>query len=660
MRNTVIRAGLAAVVLGGSLAAWGLTTGTASAAAGPIALPESAGIPLPAATVSSPGDMVVDGPRHRVLISDADAGQVVALSYAGVRQAAVDVVGAGTMTMSPDRSRLYVTSSEPTDLAAEPQILGEHEIVVLDVATLTVLERYPLGRARTPTTVVPAGGKLWFSYREVGGYGNWGSIDADGVHVHAASPIDIAQDSLLAVSPTDPDMLAVTGRALTESDLVLYDVSGGVEREIARNSQGDDGISNYSGLTFTADGKQVFLGGYGGKVFRSVPGLVLDGIVNMGGFASVDSTAGAGTMVTDTWGAASLYPPGAVTASQQWNFPLTGRYPYSPRTVAWEPGGARAFVISYNTIGEHLFWELDAPAAAATTLTLTGPATSARGAALALKGTAKGIAGASIAVVRKDLENPAGVRLPAVPVAADGTFTVSDKPAVGGTVAYVVSYAGDALHKPATASAAVAVSRLTPAVTISGNGVVHAFNSTATFTAHLGATYKNRTVEIWADPYGADQPNRLVRKATADSKGNVTASLALRRTTTVSAVFTGDARYAPRTVKAVAATKVSVSTTLVGTYKTGYFRKTVNPRVVTAMSDYPNRKQKLFFESYTGGKWKAWRSAVLPADSTYTLTGTHATGVRYRVRSAYVSGSVAGDSVNYTTYGAFQYFAFTK
>ncbi len=634
-------------MLGGSLAAWGLATGSASAADGPIALPESAGIPLPAATVSSPGDMVVDAPRRRVLISDTAAGQVVALTYAGVRSAAVSVPGAGALTMSADRGTLYAT--------------GDHEVAVVDVATLGV-RHYPLGESRTPTAVVPAGGKIWVSFRQDGGYGNWGSLESDGtVRVHDTDPRDIAQDSLLAVSPADPNLLAVTGRALTEGDLVLYDVSGDVEHEVERKSQYDDDISNYAALTFTGDGKQLFLGGSGGKAFRSVPGLALAGTVNMGGFAGVDSIAGAGTMVTDSWGQASLYRPGAVTASQQWSFPLTGRYPYSPGTVAWEPGGARAFVIESNLIGEHLFWELDAPAAAATTLTLTGPATSARGAALTLKGTIGGVAaGTSVTVVRKDLESPAGVKLPAVLVGAGGAFTVSDKPAVGGTVTYIASYAGDALHKPATAARAVAVSRLTPAVTISGNGVVHAYNSTTTFTAHLGATYKNRVVEIWADPYGADQPNKLLRRATADSKGNVTASLALRRTTTVSAVFTGDARYAPRTVKAVANTKVAISTTLVGTYKSGSFRKTVNPRVVTAMSDYPNRKQKLFFESYTGGKWTAWRSAVLAADSTYTLTGTHATGVRYRVRSAYISGTTAGDTVNYTTYGAWSYFTFTK
>jgi hypothetical protein len=45
--------------------------------------------------------------------------------------------------------------------------------------------------------------------------------------------------------------------------------------------------------------------------------------------------------------------------------------------------------------------------------------------------------------------------------------------------------------------------------------------------------------------------------------------------------------------------------------------------------------------------------------SAYTLTGTHSTGVKYRVRAAYLSGT-SGDNLNYTTYGPYRYFTFTK
>lgn len=42
-----------------------------------------------------------------------------------------------------------------------------------------------------------------------------------------------------------------------------------------------------------------------------------------------------------------------------------------------------------------------------------------------------------------------------------------------------------------------------------------------------------------------------------------------------------------------------------------------------------------------------------------TLTGTHETGYRMRVRASYVNDA-SGDNVNSTTHGAWKYFYFTK
>jgi hypothetical protein len=209
-----------------------------------------------------------------------------------------------------------------------------------------------------------------------------------------------------------------------------------------------------------------------------------------------------------------------------------------------------------------------------------------------------------------------------------------------------------------------------PQLTLSHNNSVNAYGSTVTVTAHLGTTATNRTVEIWADPYGTE-PLKLLRKTVVDAKGNLTASLKLTRTTAVQVKFAGDAKYAPASARSVLNTQVSIAlqpsrqykAAKIGTVPYRYYRKTVHPYFVTTMTAYPARKQRLIFETYSGGAWKATRVLDVPltsaGTSAFTLTGTHAVGVRYRVRAAYITGT-SGDAVNYTTYGSYQYFTFTS
>ena len=87
---------------------------------------------------------------------------------------------------------------------------------------------------------------------------------------------------------------------------------------------------------------------------------------------------------------------------------------------------------------------------------------------------------------------------------AKGRLSFSDRPAAGGKLTYKLSYAGDATHLSAAGSGVVTVPRDASKLTLNGNGTVHAYGTKVTFTAKLGKTDKNRTVEIWADPYGLD------------------------------------------------------------------------------------------------------------------------------------------------------------
>jgi hypothetical protein len=307
----------------------------------------------------------------------------------------------------------------------------------------------------------------------------------------------------------------------------------------------------------------------------------------------------------------------------------------------------------------------------ASSLTLSGPASATRAKALTITGKLSSplalTAGSKVSVTRVDLEYPSGRSLGTKTVAANGTFSIVDTPTAGGTVTYRVSFAGDLTHTPASASKAVAVSRTAPALAINNNGKTYAYGQTVSFTAKLGTTYKNRVVEIWADPAGADQARRLVKRATVSKSGYVSASIRLTRNTTVSAVFTGDARTAPRTVYANVGAKAYVKLHLSRHYKTAKIGKLTyrfyrTNSVAWFTNEMNSASQRLVYvqvQRYTGGKWKNWDGRYFDATDILFLPGTGLNGNKFRIRTAYVKGS-SGDSMNATTWTPFQYFTFTR
>jgi hypothetical protein len=304
-------------------------------------------------------------------------------------------------------------------------------------------------------------------------------------------------------------------------------------------------------------------------------------------------------------------------------------------------------------------------------LTVAGPATAARAKPLTITGKLTSVeplkASTTVSLSRTDLDHPAGTPLGVTTIGADGSYTFTDTPTAGGTVTYRASYAGDVAHSPATATTSVAVSRTTPALTLTNAGKVYDYGRTVSFTAHLGATYRNRTVEIWADPSGSDQPRRLVVRGVVNSAGNLTASIKLTRDTAVTAVFPGDSQTAARTVLSTVSTKVSLSLKLSKYYKSGkiggktyrYYHAKKKAVFATSMTGAASRKVYVSVQYYAKGKWRSLDTSYFQATDQLYLTGSGLSGTKLRVRTAYVRGR-SGDSLNATTWTAYQYFTFTK
>ncbi|MFF7642179.1 choice-of-anchor D domain-containing protein [Streptomyces canus] len=305
----------------------------------------------------------------------------------------------------------------------------------------------------------------------------------------------------------------------------------------------------------------------------------------------------------------------------------------------------------------------------ATTVTLVAPATATRTQKLTVSGTLSGspfAGGGVVKVTKTDLAHPSGIALPDAKVAANGSFTFTDTPQIGGANTYKVAYGGDISHKPGNSTATTQVSRASASVTLTTDHSTYNYAQSAKITAHLGTTYNSRTVAIYAKPYGGTSV--LVKSGTVDSHGNLTASCKLTRNTTFSAVFAGDYRYAPKTAARSVHTYVRIAEKLSGYYTSTYYGSTLyrvyhhTAKEQLDVTVTPNKSGQCVLyrvQRYYSGAWHTQSTSPCSALSS-TSTGrqqmslTHSVNNRYRVAAQYVHSS--RDTTNLSTWGAWQYF----
>jgi hypothetical protein len=618
--------------------------------------------------VKSVGDMVVDGAHQRVYVSDPTGGKIVVTDYSGtVKATLTGLSGVTGLALSADSGQLYAA------------VKGGNRIVSVATSTYTQTASYPVGAAPGDLEVVD--GRIWFAHGT-----DFGSLDTSGPEpvVHLAQRGDVgfsgAFGMFLASDPAVPGVL-VAGNG---GALAVYDVSADGAALRVKGAM-DTAVKQ---LDLTPDGKRVLtswgapqngygLGSYATNDLTEQPGYPIDAYPNAVRVAPDGSVAGG----SSSWYEPDVHVhrPGDRTPVREYDFPNTGNSSGADTLVdgalAWAPDSSRVFAVSVNTYDTYTLRALTDPTKELPTLKVAAPATSERAKKLTVTGklTARKplAAGTALKVTRTDVDSPKGKALPAVRTKADGSFSLTDTPPAGGKVTYKVSYAGDATHAPASGSDAVAVSRKTAVLSLNNNGKVYAYGKKVTFTAHLGTTYKNRTVSLYTDPFGTDKPKKLLRTAKVNSKGNLSATVTLTRDTTVSAVFTGDARYASKTVKSTGYARVKVSTAVSKHYKTGrigsttyyYFHKKTDPVFTTTMNYYKGRKQRFQLQVYYQGAWRDSGSQYFAlgtsGKSSVRLEAPGESGIRARMRSSYVNGS-SGDTINSTTHGSWKYFTFTR
>ncbi|NKQ26750.1 Ig-like domain repeat protein [Streptomyces galbus] len=623
--------------------------------------------PASAVTVGSSWGMAVDGARHRVFIGDDARDSIVAADYDGHLVGSVSGIdGVADLALSEDGSTLYAAARV------------SHEIVALDPATLDVKARYPVAAGVGPLYVEATGGKVWFTYGEWDGRteAGVGSVDPAVDPASGTDPVSLGQlplpahavtdPAFLDTDPSAPGLLAIGQRNvsdMTRQFLAVVDVSGPTPRLVASQSGGPALYLNDVDLL---PGGPAVLGGATKRYAYADGAFTETSSYPFGQRADVAPNGLVAQIGAIEDNRVSVYRPGESSAVRT--------YALDASQVAWAADGSRLFALVSSPGGYTLRVFAD-PARSVPAITVDAPSTATRARPLTVAGkvtaTVKLPAGARLEVTRTDMEYPDGKALPPVTVAADGTYSFSDTPSSGGSVTYRVSYAGDSEHTTASAHDSVSVSRGTASLSLNNNGKVYAYGTDVRFTAHLGATYKNRTVEIWADPFGSDRPRTLLKSGTVDSDGNLSAVVDMTRNTGVRAVFKGDSRYQPSTTDVTAYARVRVSTAVSRHYKTArigsttyhWFRKNTDPLLTTTMTYHPGRRQRLDLQMYYQGSWHSLTSQyfALRADgrSVVELGAPGRAGVKVRIRSVYVSGS-SGDSVNTATYGGWKYLYFSN
>ncbi|MCX4823755.1 Ig-like domain repeat protein [Streptomyces sp. NBC_01142] len=514
---------------------------------------------------SSAQDIVVDGVHRRVFVSSPTGAKIIAADYNGkVVGGITDIPGASGMALSADSATLYVALRDAAAIAA------------IDTATLKVTARYETGAGTAPENVALAGGKLWFGYEKPGGGGDIGALDLAGAKpsvalnqaAEAAGMWKTAPE--LASTPAVPGLLVAGAKVGTSQRkpavLAVYDVASGAARHKAQRSDILLG-AGMEDFEVAPDGRNVVvadpLGGFHRTFSTSdlsfTAGYPASAYSNAIDIAPDGSVAAGGQLMTSSGGSdwqgsrVDVFRPGTDKAVRAFDFPWGDGQAsdLSEDGLAWAPDSSRLFALTSDPLGGFLTLRVlndpAKPVKATTKINVSVPRDAARGKELAVTGdvlSALPFTGpGTVEVTRTDIAAPQGVSLGSHPLSDSGTFYFTDTPSAGGKVTYTVRYKGDAEHVRSTGSASVEVSRTKTSLALNGDGKAYAYGTKATFTAHLGKTWKNRTVSVYAQPTGGVQ--KLVKTGTVNGKGDLSVTYPLTKNTTFTASYAGDARSAP-------------------------------------------------------------------------------------------------------------------
>ncbi|MFI0898410.1 YncE family protein [Streptomyces sp. NPDC020983] len=405
----------------------------------------------------SPRILLDETNQHVYLSTEGQKTYVEVFDLDGNRVGTIDnQPSAGGMALSPDGRTLYIAHAEQGTISA--------------VSTTTFQQSALYRTDVAPERLAFAGGRLWFSYREIYSPGDAGIGSVD---VRAQTPTVTREGQWLwtdgapnvLADPADPDKLVVTGDG-GNGGLGVFDVTTSTPVLMQQNT-------NFSTLLFdaavTADGRDVVVPLGNSVQYYRLSDLQPDGpplTVPDTDTASAVAVADDGTVAVGSFSYWSVSPAGVTVTVPGESGP---RRTYAPQVngsgLAWSTDGTRLYAASGGTTSQgetdpvlNVFHD---PERGDTAMGLTAPAAATSGTPFTVQGSltsaAPFAAGQSVHVTRTEAADPDGVPLPDALVAADGTFSFTDAVTAEGAVSYRATYDGDPAHQPAQASTSLSV-----------------------------------------------------------------------------------------------------------------------------------------------------------------------------------------------------------
>ena len=362
-------------------------------------------------------------------------------------------------------------------------------------------------------------------------------------------------------NPTTEGTLVAVDNEAGSSMIATYNVSGAMPQLTpVMENDAVTGCTGLSDLAVTPGGARVILACTGGATDLTYTAATLAPVAaaDYASGASPDAVAvapdntGIATGTDDAGAPAlSVFKAGgaAVTRVQLAADGLT----VAPGGLAWSQDAVHLYAVLKGGANYYLD-VLQYPQYKVTTLDLTSAGSFPAGHKVVLHGKlelggAPAPAGVTVKIFRQVVGSSVLTTLTAHTVAG-GTYTYSDVPPKYAHYYYTAYYASNGTYAPNWHSCLVFVNALHTTLRVTAPGSVSS-GTTVQVTAHLGKTYRSRVVAIYAQPAGGAK--KLVMKAKVNSAGVLTISYKVTKNTTFTAVFAGDAHYAPLTAKATVA-----------------------------------------------------------------------------------------------------------
>lgn len=629
---------------------------------------------ITALPITSFYQIVADTAHSHLFISQGSSSknEIIVTNLAGQEVAAIaGQDGVTGLALSPDGSTLYAA------------LASSHAVSAIDTATLQQTASYPVGNPNTPVGVAAQSGKVWVSYNT----GSGGQAAIGDIDLSAATPAFQTQAAMggwssapdIAADPDDTGVLVAAEPGSSPSSVASYNVSADPATVTAQSTFFQN-CENEGDLAVTPGGSEFILAcGWPYAHYRySTADLSQQGSyasTNYPDAVAIDTNGdvAAGTGSNPYSPDLYIYHAGGDTPLNTYNLASSNTATtLTARGLTWSADGSQLFaVLQTSTTGSYSLQVIDGPTLTQSALTLAGPSTGYITRSVTLTGHLTLGAGTTppdgtpITVTRSTAGG--ADKTFTLATAADGSYSLTDTPPALGQYTYTARYSGNTTTAPATASQTVNVALIPTKLTVTPGSAVYTYKPTVHVTAHLGPTYSNRTVSIYAQPIGSTT-RTLLKIGTVNSSGNLTVSYAAAHSTTFSAVFTGDKYYAPKTATGTSYVRAKVSESLSGYYSHAviggitywlYHRSDLLHAHATVSPDKSGQCVRFQVQEYYRGAWHAnvttgclSLSSHSKASVAFALTNADI-GYHYRIRAEYIRSSK--DTTNYSNHSGWQY-----